>query len=144
MKNELSKVSEFWSKSEPVRDVGGFYMSPLMRPYIIETAYGKDLVTEYRCNSYYAEDIFISKYLRGKKIKSIPSLCCGFGSVERRFVSQLSDVQQCLGVDVAEGALEIARKRAANEEMHCICCKCADLNNYPWERENYDLVRPIK
>ena len=57
MKSELSKVSEHWSKSEPVRDVGGFYMSPLIRPYIIETAYGKDLVTEYQCNSHYAEDI---------------------------------------------------------------------------------------
>lgn len=93
MTNELSKVSKFWSKNEPVLDSWGFYTSPLMRPYIIETAYGKDLVGEYQYNSWFAEDIFISKYLRGKKIKSILSLCCGFGSVKRRLVSQLADVQ---------------------------------------------------
>ena len=93
MTNELSKVSKFWSKNEPVLDSWGFYTSPLMRPYIIETAYGKDLVGEYPYHSSFAEDIFISKYLRGKKIKSILSLCCGFGSVKRRLVSQLADVQ---------------------------------------------------
>jgi hypothetical protein len=91
MTNEVLKVGEFWSQSEPIRDSGNYYMSPLIRPYIIETAYGKDLVAKYQDNSYYAEDIFIEKYLKGKKVETLLSLCCGFGSVERRFVSQLPD-----------------------------------------------------
>src|SRR5258706_16208670 len=140
MTNELLKVSNYWSKSEPARDEENFYMSPLIRRYIIETAYGKDLVIKYQSNSYFAEDIFIEKYLKDKKVESLLSLCVGFGSVERRFVSQLPEVKQCLGVDIATGALEIAEKRAVEEGMDCISYECADLNNYSWEEEKYDLV----
>lgn len=140
MTTSLDKVANFWSQYEPVVDAPCFYMSPLTRSYIIETAYGKDLVAEYQQDSNFAENIFISKYLRGKKVESILSLCCGFGIVERIFVSQLADVKHCIGVDVAEGALEMARKRAADEGLHCISYKYADLNNYPWEDEKYDLI----
>lgn len=140
MTNELNKVADFWSQYEPVVDAPNFCASPLTRPYIIETAYGKDLVADYKQDSNFAENIFISKYLRGRKVESILSLCCGFGIVERILVSQLSDVKHCLGVDVAEGALEVARKRAADEGLHCISYKYADLNKYPWEDEKYDLV----
>jgi ubiquinone/menaquinone biosynthesis C-methylase UbiE len=140
MTDDLLKVNKHWSRSDPVRDDGNFYMSPLIRPYIIETAYGRDLIAEYQDNSYFAEDIFISKYLRDKKVESLLSLCCGFGSVERRFVSQLPGVKRCLGVDVATGALEAATKRAKDEKLNCVSYKCADLNNYPWEEEEYDLV----
>jgi ubiquinone/menaquinone biosynthesis C-methylase UbiE len=138
--HQLLKVSEHWSKSEPVRDDGNFYMSPLTRPYIIETAYGRDLVVEYQYNSYFSVDIFISKYLKNRKVESLLSLCCGFGSVERRFVSLLPGVKRCLGLDVATGALEVAAKRASEQGMRCISYKCADLNDYSWEDEEYDLV----
>jgi ubiquinone/menaquinone biosynthesis C-methylase UbiE len=140
MINNLNKVAGFWSQYEPVVDAPNFYASPLTRPYIIETAYGKDLVADYQQDSNFAEDIFISKYLGNKKVESILSLCCGFGVVERILVSQLTDVKYCLGIDVAEGALEVAKKRAADENLHCISYKYADLNNYPWEDEKYDLV----
>lgn len=140
MTNEISKVGKRWSQTEPVQNAGNYYMSPLLRPYIIETAYGRDFVAKYQNNSYYAEDMFVSEYLKDKKVETILSLCCGFGSVERRFVSRLADVKQCLGLDVAKGALEIARTRAANEGMHCISYKEADLNKYSWATEQYDLV----
>ena len=140
MTSELEKVAIFWSHYEPVVNAGNFYASPLTRSYIIETAYGKDFVAEYLNDSNFAEDIFISKYLKGKKVVSMLSLCCGFGIVERIFASQLPDIKHCLGVDVAEGALEGARKNAAEEGLQCISYQNADLNNYPWEDEKYDLV----
>jgi len=71
MTSDLRKVADFWSQYEPPVDAGNFYASPLTRPYIIETAYGKELVKEYQHDSNFAEDIFISKYLRGKKVESM-------------------------------------------------------------------------
>ena len=140
MTDSLQQVGEHWSKSEPTQEADNFYMSPLMRPYIIESAYGKDLAAEHKHNSYFAEDIFISKYLGARRVESILSLCCGFGVVERHFASKLPGVKHCLGVDVAEGALETARERAASAGIQGISYQCADLNNFPWESEKYDLV----
>ena len=140
MTEDLLRIEKRWSKNEPVRDEGNFYMSPMLRPYIIENAYGREFVAEYGASSYFAEDIFISKYLKHRKVESLLSLCCGFGAVERRFVSRLPGVKRCLGVDVARGALEVAAKRAADEGMDCISYKCEDLNGRSWEEGAYDLV----
>ena len=140
MRDESSKISKHWGKQEPVRDSVGFYTSPILRPYIIETAYGKDLIPEYQDNSYYAEDIFMAKYLKNKRCSSILSLCCGFGSLERRFVSKLNSVEQCTGVDLSEGAIKVARTRAREENFQTIFYECADLNNYTWQENKYDLV----
>jgi len=115
-------------------------MSPLLRAHIIETAYGREFVAKYQNSSHFAEDIFVSEYLSDKKVEIILSLCCGFGSVERRIVSQLADVKQCLGLDLAEGALAVARTRAEENGMHCISYEAADLNKYSWPTEQYDLV----
>lgn len=136
----LRKVADHWSKDEPLLNANNFYMSPLTRRYIIETAYGENFVQRYQDNSFYAEDIFISQYLRGKKVEQILSLCAGFGSVERRFVSQLGNVKLCLGVDIAEGALETSRKRAAEAGMNCLSYEMADINKYSWKEKQYDLV----
>jgi len=136
----LSKVASHWSKNEPIEDEGKFYMSPITRSYIIETAYGKDLVDEYKEDRYYAENIFINKYLKDKQVESMLSLCCGFGSLERHFVSKLPNVKSCHGVDVAEGALDVARKKATSEGLQNISYECADLNNYNWKKDKYDLV----
>lgn len=137
---DLQKVDKHWSKTDLIEDDANFYLSPLTRQYIIETAYGKALAAKHRNNRFSALDIFIENYLKDRNIKSILSLCCGFGLIERRFVSQLPAVTQCLGLDVAEGALLKARERAAEESMHCITYERADLNDYRWEKEKYDLV----
>ena len=140
MTKELSKIGKHWSKNEPAPDTRNFYMSPVTRAYIIESAFGRDFVDEYRDNHYYAQDIFVSQYLKNKKVGSVLSLCCGFGSIERRLVSKLPGVQNCLGIDIADGALEIARRRAAEEKLSCISYQAVDLNNYFWEEGKYDLV----
>jgi 2-polyprenyl-3-methyl-5-hydroxy-6-metoxy-1,4-benzoquinol methylase len=135
-----SKIDKFWSNYEPVKDGTGFYMSPITRPYMIDTAYGKDLVDGYANNPNYAEDIFMKKYLNGAKIKTVLSICCGFGSVERHFVSRLDGVEECRGIDLAVGALDVARQKAAAAGLKNISYETADLNNYVWEKEKYDLV----
>lgn len=140
--NRVKKISDFWSKTELQQNAGNFYMSPITRPYIIESAFGADHVESYKDNSYFAVDIFINDFLAktNKKICTILSLCCGFGYVERRFVALLPDVKKCIGLDIADGALEVARTRAQKEGLDNISYINSDLNAYEWEESAFDLV----
>lgn len=140
--DKLDVVAKHWSQREPQRDESNFYMSPLTRAYIIENSYGAEIAERYRADSYFAENIFIDQYLQGRAVRSVMSLCCGFGSVERHFLTRLTGVKRCLGVDVATRALDIARQRASEdkERFGCITYQCADLNTYEWDEGTYDLV----
>ena len=140
MEKELTTVGNHWSQHEPEPEGSGYYGFPPLRPYLIETAFGKDLAVEHQQNPWWAEDIFVLTYLRSKKVESVISLACGFGSVERRIVSQLPDVKHCIGVDIAQGALKVARQRAVENGLQSISYECANLNNYHWEKGKFDLV----
>lgn len=137
---DSQKTSSFWSQHESVSGDPNFYLSPITRPYIIESAFGPNYVPEYRDNPFFAEDFFLSNHLSGKKIENVLSLCCGFGVVERRFAERLPSMKSCLGVDLAQGALEIAQQRAGEMGLRQISYQCADLNDYNWPEDQYDLV----
>ncbi len=82
----LAKVAAHWAKHMPESDAAGFYTSKLLRPYLVESAFGPGLVAEYGSNPEFAVDAFVDHVLKTEKpIKSILSICCGFGAVERRF-----------------------------------------------------------
>ena len=138
--HEANKVAKYWSKYEPVTDIGGFYASSILRPYFISSAYGQEFIDNYKNNSYWAEDLFLKLYLENNKIESILSICCGYGDVERHFIEKLGGVKYCLGVDIAEGAIEIAKRRADDAGLDYLHYECADLNDYHWERDAFDLV----
>jgi SAM-dependent methyltransferase len=140
MSNDLQKVSAHWSKTEPGGISSNFYMSDYLRSYIIETAYGPEQADSYRLDIDFAEKLFVSTYLQDNPVESILSLCCGFGKVERAIVAQLQGVKYCLGLDIADGALAIARTRAREERLNQLVYQKADLNGYTWEVEKYDLV----
>ena len=74
MTSEQTIVSRHWSQSEPVRDAGGFYSSPIIRPYIISMAYGDQFVARHAANPYYAEDLFIEHHLKRHTVRSVLSL----------------------------------------------------------------------
>jgi SAM-dependent methyltransferase len=137
--SETSQIADHWASREPLEQNGGFYVSPLLRPYIIATAFGKDQVDLHRSNAFYSIDIFIEKFLRNRPIKSILSLCCGFGNVERYFATRLPGVEYCLGLDLSEGALGHARQRAQGIPVR-MEYSAADLNAYDWKPNCYDLV----
>lgn len=138
--NDISKVAEYWSQSEPQVDAPNFYTSPITRPYIIESAFGNKFVESHRTDSAFAENILIDIYLKQRNIESVLSLCCGFGHVERNLVKKLGTIKECLGIDLAEGALAVARQRAHDEGVTSIKYSVADLNNYDWAKKKYDLV----
>lgn len=139
MKNK-SSVAEKWSKLEPdtLKTYFGF---PWLRQYLIKSAFGEKLAVEHQNNRFWAEDIIISEYLQNRDVVSVLSLCCGFGTVDRHFVSRLHTIRECVGVDIAEGAIEKAKSRAAEDGLdHIISYKCVDLNSFAWEKDKYDLV----
>lgn len=73
-----------------------------------------------------------------KPIKAL-SLGCGFGIVER--VLRRHDFCQLVhGVDVAEGAIEGARKAAEAEGLDGLTYEVADLNTAEFPAEMYDAV----
>ena len=73
-----------------------------------------------------------------KPIKAL-SLGCGFGVIER--VLRRYDYCQLIhGVDVAEGAIEGARKAAQEEGLDGLTYEVADLNTAKLPKETYDAV----
>ena len=73
-----------------------------------------------------------------KPIKAL-SIGCGFGIIER--VLRRHDFCQLIhGVDVAENAIESARKTAKAEGLHGLTYEVADLNTVQFPAETYDIV----
>lgn len=67
------------------------------------------------------------------------SLGCGGGQLEREAIS-LGLCRAVVGVDVSEGAVELARQRAADAGLTGITYQVADLNQVQLPPETYDLV----
>lgn len=81
-------VASKWSVTDPdaARVFFGF---PPLRPYLIEKAFGPESANQHRNNEFWAEDILVANYAATRPIRSILSLCCGFGVVERRILSKM-------------------------------------------------------
>jgi SAM-dependent methyltransferase len=73
-----------------------------------------------------------------KPIKAL-SLGCGFGVIERA-LRRCDYCQLIHGVDVAEGAIEGARKAAQDEGLDGLTYEVADLNSAKLPKETYDAV----
>ncbi|HEX3620373.1 MAG TPA: class I SAM-dependent methyltransferase [Candidatus Udaeobacter sp.] len=73
-----------------------------------------------------------------KPIKAL-SVGCGFGAIERILRSR-DFCQLVHGVDVAENAIESARKTAQVEELHGLTYEVADLNTAKFPPQTYDVV----
>lgn len=135
-----TKVSKKWSRRKPSPEDCNFNMSPVFSRHKINAAFGEEFVEEFCDSPFFAEDIFVRKFLTKRSIRRVLSLCCGFGRIEQRIVAQLESVESCTGVDVAEGALEVASKTAREQGLNNIDYICADLNSWTWEEGSYDLV----
>jgi 2-polyprenyl-3-methyl-5-hydroxy-6-metoxy-1,4-benzoquinol methylase len=73
-----------------------------------------------------------------KPIKTL-SLGCGFGVIER-VLRRCNYCELIHGIDVAEGAIEGARKAAQDEGLDGLTYEVADLNTATLPKETYDAV----
>jgi|KBSMisStandDraft_5_1062788.scaffolds.fasta_scaffold65195_2 SAM-dependent methyltransferase len=131
MSESTDKAAEFWS--DPGRDVPGTQW--LQIPGAIQNMNRRatgdpdmDWITH--------SAALLAKF---KKPIKVLSLGCGFGVIER--VLRRADYCQLIhGVDVAEGAIEGARKAAHDEGLDGLTYEVADLNTAKLPKETYDAV----
>ncbi|MGD0272589.1 MAG: class I SAM-dependent methyltransferase [Gaiellaceae bacterium] len=134
------RTATYWSNTEPEESRCYFGFPPL-RPYLIGSAFGEAAVLSHRDNPWWAEDLFVERYLPGRNIRTVASICCGFGALEQHIVPALGTVRDCVALDLAPGAVNEARRRAqANGLEGVIRYEVADLNEYVWPEQAFDLV----
>ncbi len=134
------KTRDFWSRQAPPTEAtGGYLYSPVTRPYILETAFGQEVSERYRDSPTWGWDILFDRYLPRHGVRNVLSLCCGFGHAERIAMSRLPEAQ-CLALDIAPGAIDVARRLAAEAGIANVRYEVASLDEYEWKPEQYDLV----
>lgn len=137
---DSEKTARHWSNAEPDTSHGYFGFPPL-RPYLIRSAFGEAAAQSHRDNPWWAEDVLVERYLHGRDIRSVASVCCGFGAVEQHMVPALGTVRDCVAFDLAPGAVKEARRQAqAGGLADVITYEVADLNEYTWPEQAFDLV----
>jgi ubiquinone/menaquinone biosynthesis C-methylase UbiE len=131
MSEPTKKAAEWWS--DPDRDVPGTQW--LQIPGAIENM-NRRATGDPEMDWITHSASLLAKF--AKPIKAL-SLGCGFGVIER--VLRRSDYCQLIhGVDVAEGAIEGARKAAQDEGLDGLTYEVADLNTARLPKETYDAV----
>lgn len=134
-----TKVEKKWSTLEPALERTYFGFPPL-RTHLIGLAFGDEVARAYADDPRWAENIVIDRHLGGREVRSVLSLCCGFGLVEQHFAHRLPQAR-FLGLDLAAGALEVARQRAAAAGLaDRITYERADLNDHDFGEARHDLI----
>jgi len=136
--NEI--VSSKWSAWEP--DIAEtFFGCPILRPYLIGSAFGPEFIEQHRASRFFFEEIVSEHFLKRRAPKRALSVCSGFGLVELKFAELLPSLELVRGIDLAPGAVAVANQRAKELGLDGrVVFETADLNKYDWESETYDLV----
>jgi SAM-dependent methyltransferase len=72
-------------------------------------------------------------------VDRVISLCCGFGELERILAAR-GLFRECVAYDIAPGAIEAARRRAAEQRLISIRYEQADLNRVALAPESAEIV----
>jgi SAM-dependent methyltransferase len=134
------RVADKWSKLGP--DYTNLFLgSPIFREYQIRLAFGEAYVARYRDRPAWPVDLLADEYFPALQPKRVLSLCCGFGGLEQYLLPRMTSGATCLGVDVAAGAIDVARQRAADAGLagrleYRVC----DLNTWNFPVGEFDLV----
>jgi 2-polyprenyl-3-methyl-5-hydroxy-6-metoxy-1,4-benzoquinol methylase len=131
MDKSSKKVADWWS--DPLSEAPGtqWVQVPGVRENINSRATG-DPATDWISHSAGLLSVF------RKPVKAL-SVGCGFGVIER-LLRRRNYCQLIHGVDVAEGAIEGARKTAEEESLDGLTYEVADLNTTTFPKETYDVV----
>lgn len=131
MSEAIKKAAEFWSNPDSEAPETQWVRVPGVEENMNRRATGDPAI----------DWINHSASLLGSFAKPVRALSigCGFGIIERRLRRQ--DFCQLIhGVDVAENAIETARKTAEAEGLDGLTYEVADLNAAKFPPETYDVV----
>ena len=129
-------VKDYWSKVDISASDKNFYCFPAIRSRSCRLILGESDAGRRDWCQYWTVEKYLKKYLPVEKCLSI---CCGFGEIER-MLARLNVARQIIGVDIAPGAIEKARERAAAEGLGNIDYRVADLNVDSLPAEEYDVI----
>ena len=136
METKKSLVENYWSKVDCSASEKNFYCFPPIRSRSCKLIF--DEVDARRRD--WCEYWTVEKYLKDRiPFEKCLSICCGFGLVER-ILSKLNVAKEIVGTDLAPGAIEKAKKRAEQENIHNIKYYVGDLNEDTIPEAEYDLI----
>ncbi|HST16942.1 MAG TPA: class I SAM-dependent methyltransferase [Gaiellaceae bacterium] len=134
---ERGRSIDYWGVAAPALE-RTFYGTPLLRRYLLEEASGSPVDEDPGPN--WAENFVVQQYLAEHvPLRECLSLCCGFGELER-LLSERGVFEECLGVDISEGALAGARSAAEAAGLKNIKYLQMDLNHGTFAPQSFDLV----
>ncbi len=129
-------VKNHWSTVDCSASEKNFYCFPPIRTRSCQFIFNENDATDRSWCEYWT----IEKYLKDSMpLEKCLSICCGFGAVERT-LAKLKVARRIVGTDIAPGAIEEARRRAAANNFDNIEYYVADLNNEQLQSSEYDLI----
>jgi ubiquinone/menaquinone biosynthesis C-methylase UbiE len=136
MRDDIHLINEYWSKADCSVSDKNFYRFPPIRARSCRLIFDEyDIIRTDWCQYWTVE-----KYLKSQiPFDKCLSICCGFGEVER-ILAKLGVAKRFIGVDIAEGAIKEAKKRAEAENLSNIEYIVSDLNHTQIPSEEYDLI----
>jgi len=135
--NSLDKTRAFWAQEEERHLGRGIHWTDL-KAVQHRTAAKISGIPEIGWPQYVAEN-----HLKGMiPVERCLSLCCGKGQLERDLVNA-NFCHSFDGIDISDGCLEHARKRARQENFENIRYQCQDINQIKLPERTYDLTIAI-
>lgn len=129
-------VEKHWSKTDGSASERNFYCFPPIRERSCRLIFNehdagrRDWCEYWTVEKYFKDRIPVEKCL---------SICCGFGEVER-ILSRLNVARKIIGTDIAPGAIDQARKKAAAEGLANIEYFTADINKEGLPPDEFDII----
>ncbi len=128
---DTERVKSHWSTVDCSADERNFYAFPPIRARSSELVFGVADAAPDWC-----ERRTVQHMGRRVPFERCLSLCCGFGHVERS-LARLGAAKKFVGMDIAPGAIDEARRRASDPNIDYIVC---DLNETDLPPGGYDLI----
>jgi ubiquinone/menaquinone biosynthesis C-methylase UbiE len=129
-------TAKHWSTINCAASERNFYTFLPIRTRSCKLIFNEDDATRKDWCEYWT----VEKYLK----ESIPfdnalSICCGFGEVERN-LARLNVAKRITGIDIAQSAVEYARKRAEADGLSGLEYSVANVNTEEIGENTYDLI----
>lgn len=122
----MQLAADYWSGRDRTKG-REYYTFPPLVPYHIEATRGRANLEDYLCT------------VAGIPVDRMISLCCGFGETERS-LARRGAFRECVAYDIAPGAIEAARRRAADAGISGLRYEIRDLNRVEFEADSADVV----
>jgi SAM-dependent methyltransferase len=124
-------VKSHWSTVDCSADERNFYCFPPIRARSSSLVFGEPDAGPDWCERRTVEQ------MKGRTpFETCLSVCCGFGHLERS-LARLGAAKKFVGIDIAPGAIEEARRRAVGLNIEYLV---SDLNETALPRQQYDLI----